>query len=119
MKYFMPTMNKGLRKEIHRKYDTVTVNECLTSKTFCMCMSQLENYRNEKGRKIHRLLVCKGRVCVSSQNKKVVYKTRDLNSAVNILNLTKTWIDRKERPNEFKLRSSPSVSMTREDKVEP
>ena len=121
MKHFMPTMNKGLRKEIHRKYDTVTVNECLTSKTCCMCMSQLENYRDDKGRKIHRLLVCKGQGCVSSQNKKVVYKTRDLNSAVNILNLTKAWIDRKDRPEEFchKLRSSLIVSQTREDKVEP
>ena len=119
MKHFIPTMNKGLRKEIHRKYDTVTVNECLTSKTCCMCMSHLENYRDKKGKKIHRLLVCKGQGCVSSQNKKVVYKTRDLNSSVNILNLTKAWIDRKERPDEFKLRSSLIVSQTREDKVEP
>lgn len=121
MKHFMPTMNKGLRKEIHRKYDTITVNECLTSKTCCMCMSQLENCRDKKGRKIHRLLVCKGQGCVSSQNKKAVFKTRDLNSAVNILNLTKAWIDRKERPEEFchKLRSSLIVSQTREDKVEP
>ena len=130
MKHFMPTMNKGLRKLIHRKYDTITVNECLTSKTCCMCMSQLENHRDEKGRKIHRLLVCRGQGCVSSQNKKSVFKTRDLNSAVNILNLTKAWIDRKERPDEFKLRSSPNLSIadsvrteqsdtTREDKVEP
>ena len=118
MKHFIPTMNKGLRKFIHRKYDTITVNECLTSKTCCMCMSQLENYRDEKGRKIHRLLVCRGQECVSSQNKKSVFKTRDLNSAVNILNLTRMWLDSKKRPNEFcrKSRSSPRES---EDKVEP
>ena len=118
MKHFMPTMNKGLRKFIHRKYDTITVNECLTSKTCCMCMSQLENHRDEKGRKIHRLLVCRGQECVSSQNKKSVFKTRDLNSAVNILNLTRMWLDSKKRPNEFcrKSRSSPRES---EDKVEP
>ena len=118
MKHFMPTMNKGLRKLIHRKYDTITVNECLTSKKCCDCKSELENHRDEKGRKIHRLLVCRGQGCVSSQNKKVVFKTRDLNSAVNILNLTKVWIDRKERPEEFchKLRSSPHEN---EDKVEP
>ena len=111
-------MNKGLRKLIHRKYDTITVNECLTSKKCCDCKSELENHRDEKGRKIHRLLVCRGQGCVSSQNKKVVFKTRDLNSAVNILNLTKVWIDRKERPEEFchKLRSSPHEN---EDKVEP
>jgi hypothetical protein len=81
-------------------------------------MSQLENHKDEKGRKIHRLLVCRGQGCISSQNKKSVFKTRDLNSAVNILNLTKAWIDRKERPDEFKmkLRSSPREN---EDKVEP
>ena len=56
--------------------------------------------------------------CVRSQNKKAVFKTRDLNSAINILNLTKKWIEKKERPEEFKskYRSSPSES---EDKVEP
>ena len=118
MKHFMPTMNKGLRKLIHKKYDTITVNECMTSKTCCRCMSLLENHKDDKGRKIHRLLVCKGQGCVSFQNKKAVFKTRDLNSAVNILNLTRKWIESKERPEEFKmkLRSSPSES---EDKVEP
>ncbi len=118
MKNFMPTMNKGLRKLIHRKYDTITVNECLTSKMCCDCKSELENHRDDKGRKIHRLLVCIGQGCVSFQNKKSVFKTRDLNSAVNILNLTKLWLERKERPIEFchKSRSSP---LLREDKVEP
>jgi hypothetical protein len=118
MKNFMPTMNKGLRKLIHKKYDTITVNECMTSKNCCDCLSTLENYKNTKGKKIHRLLVCKGVECVRSQNKKAVFKTRDLNSAINILNLTKKWIEKKERPEEFKskYRSSPSES---EDKVEP
>jgi len=32
MKFFMPTMNKGLRKLIHKRYDTITINECNTSK---------------------------------------------------------------------------------------
>jgi len=118
MKHFMPTMNKGLRKLIHRKYDTITVNECMTSKMCCGCKNELENYKDKKGKKIHRLLVCKSQVCVSSQNKKAVYKTRDLNSAVNILNLTIAWLEKKKRPVEFchKSRSSP---LLREDKVEP
>jgi hypothetical protein len=92
----------------------------MTSKMCCACKCELENYKDKKGKKIHRLLVCKSQVCVSSQNKKVVYKTRDLNSAVNILNLTRMWLERKDRPIEFcrKSRSSPSVS-THEDKVEP
>ena len=118
MKNFMPTMGKGFRKFIHHKYDTITVNECMTSKNCCDCLSTLENYKDIKGKKVHRLLVCKGVECVRSQNKKVVFKTRDLNSAINILNLTKKWIFTKERPEEFKskYRSSPSES---EDKVEP
>ena len=120
MRHFMPTMNKGLRKLIHRKYDTMTVNECMTSKMCCDCKSELENYKDKKGRKIHRLLVCKSQVCVSSQNKKAVYKTRDLNSAINIMNLTRMWLEQKDRPVEFchKSRSSP-LSNTKEDKVEP
>ena len=32
MKHFMHIMNKGLRKLIHKKYDTITINECNTSK---------------------------------------------------------------------------------------
>jgi hypothetical protein len=27
MKQFMPTMNKGLWKEIHKRYNTITINE--------------------------------------------------------------------------------------------
>jgi len=118
MKNFMPTMGKGFRKLIHKKYDTITINECMTSKNCCDCLSTLENYKDTKGKKIHRLLVCKGVECVRSQNKKAVFKTRDLNSAINILNLTKKWIFKKERPTEFKskYRSSLSVNL---DKVEP
>jgi len=62
--------------------------------------------------------VCRGQGCVSSQNKKSVYKTRDLNSAVNILNLTRMWLDSKERPVEF-CRKSRSSPLSKEDKVEP
>ena len=121
MKNFMPTYNKGLRKDIHRKYNTITVNECFTSKLCCKCYSELENYKDNKKRKIHRLLVCKSQECVSSQNKKIVFKTRDLNSSINILNLTKIWLETKTRPEEFKrkLRSSLIVSKTQLDKVEP
>jgi hypothetical protein len=34
-KNFIPTMGKGLRKLIHRKYDTITVNECRTVVIVC------------------------------------------------------------------------------------
>jgi len=40
----MPTMNKGLRKLIHKKYDTITINECNTNKKCCDCHKDLEYY---------------------------------------------------------------------------
>lgn len=55
--------------------------------------------------------------CVRSQNKKSVFKTQNPNSTINILNLTKKWIEKKERPEEFK--SKFCSSSESEDKVEP
>jgi hypothetical protein len=96
MKHFMPTMNKGLRKQIHKKYDTITINECNTSKKCCECNNDLSYYRHSDGNKQFRLLVCSG--CVRPQVKQIVFRTRDANSAINIMNLTKCWIEKQERP---------------------
>jgi len=38
---------------------------------------------------------------VSCENKNVVFRTRDKNSAINILNLTECWIHNQTRPVEF------------------
>ena len=64
----MPTMNKGLRKLIHKKYDTITINECNTSKKCCDCYKDLEYYKDKENKKVFRLLVCSN--CVSCENKK-------------------------------------------------
>ena len=48
MKHFMPTMNKGLRKLIHKRYDTITINECNTSKKWCDRFQDLKHYRNKE-----------------------------------------------------------------------
>jgi hypothetical protein len=95
MKHFMPTMNKGLRKLIHKKYDTITINECNTSKKCCDCNKDLEYYKDKEGKKVFRLLVCSN--CVSCENKKIVFRTRDANSSINIMKLTQSWIDKQER----------------------
>jgi len=118
MKHFMPTMNKGLRKQIHKKYDTITINECNTSKKCCECNNDLSYYRHSDGNKQFRLLVCSG--CVRPQVKQTVFRTRDANSAINIMNLTKCWIDRQERPACFQI-SSFTTSNTKEEveKVRP
>ena len=118
MKHFMPTLNKGLRKQIHKKYDTITINECNTSKKCCECNNDLSYYRHSNGNKQFRLLVCSG--CVRPQVKQIVFKTRDANSAINIMNLTKCWIDRQERPACFQISSfTSSNNQKEEEKVRP
>ena len=118
MKHFMPTMNKGLRKLIHKKYDTITINECNTSKKCCGCHNDLEYYKDKEGKKVFRLLVCSN--CVSCENKKIVFRTRDANSSINIMNLTSCWIVKQERPLCFQISSFTSSSKNKEDeKVRP
>lgn len=108
MKFFMPTMNKGLRKLIHKKYDTITINECNTSKKCCDCYKDLDYYKDKENKKVFRLLVCSN--CVSCENKKIVFRTRDANSSINILKLTKCWIEKQTRPTEFQNQISSFTS---------
>jgi hypothetical protein len=116
MKHFMPTMNKGLRKLIHKRYDTITINECNTSKKCCDCFQDLKHYRNKENKEEFRLLVCSN--CVSCENKKIVFRTRDANSAINIMNLGKCWIYKQQRPNEFCISSfTSSITKKEEEKV--
>ena len=118
MKHFMPTMNKGLRKLIHKKYDTITINECNTSKKCCDCNKDLEYYKDTEGKKVFRLLICSE--CVSCENKKIVFRTRDANSSINIMKLTQSWIENQERPLCFQISSFTSSSKNKEDeKVRP
>ena len=116
MKHFMPTMNKGLRKIIHKKYDTITINECNTSKKCCDCNNNLEYYKDKENKKVFRLLVCSN--CVSCENKKIVFRTRDANSSINIMKLTSCWIEKQERPLCFQISSFTSSRIkTEEEKV--
>jgi len=118
MKHFMPTMNKGLRKLIHKKYDTITINECNTSKKCCDCNNDLEYYKDKEGKKVFRLLVCSN--CVSCENKKIVFRTRDANSSINIMKLASCWIEKQERPLCFHISSFTSSRIkTEEEKVRP
>ena len=104
MKYTMPTMNKGLRKLIHKKYDTITINEYYTSQKCCDCHQKINHYKDKNGVEIYRLFTCSN--CVSCENKNVVFRTRDKNSAINILKLTECWIKTQTRPVEFQKQAS-------------
>ena len=115
MKHFIPTMNKGLRKLIHKKYDTITINECNTSKKCCECHNDLGYYNN--GKKQFRLLTCSG--CVRPQVKQTVFRTRDANSAINIKNITKCWIEKQERPACFNISSFTMLQNDNVEKVRP
>ena len=64
----------------------------------------MKHYRDKKNKEVYRLFVCSN--CVSCQNKQTVFRTRDANSAVNIMNLTTCWINNQTRPEEFSRASS-------------
>ena len=106
MKYFMPTMNKGLRKLIHKRYDTVTINEYRTSITCCECEGELKNYIKKNGSKVHRLLVCSN--CVRHDVKQTVFRNRDTNAAMNIMKIMKSWGEEKKHPLCFQRSSDTS-----------
>ncbi len=110
MKHIMPTMNKGLRKLIHKKYDTITINEFYTSQKCCECYNELKHCKDKKGKEIYRLFCCSN--CVSSKNKNGVCRTRDKNSAISIMKLAKEWINSQSRPVEFQLKHTPSPCIT-------
>jgi hypothetical protein len=99
MKGCMPSLGIGLRRIIHRKYKTFSVNEAYTSKRCSKCGHDMENVkgklRDGSFGPIHRLKCCSG--CVSSDNKNVVFRSRDLNAAKNILSIGRYWCLKKQR----------------------
>ena len=110
----MPTINKRLRQLIHKKYYTCnTSNTSNTSKKCCGCHKDLEYYKDKEGKKVFRLLVCSN--CVSCENKKIVFITRNANSSINIMKLTTCWMEKQERPLCFQISSFTSSSKNKED----
>lgn len=95
MKYIMPTMGKGLRRIIEKKFDIVLIDEYNTSKLCSKCYKELKNWNN-----LHRILCCNG--CSGSESKNSTFINRDINACVNIFNICKDWIKNKIRRTEFK-----------------
>ena len=89
-------MGKGLRKLIHKKYHTVSINEYNISRICCKCSNRLNVCYDENNDKVYRLLSFYA--CMRSDNKNITYRIRDKNAAINmILNLTREWILRTQR----------------------
>ena len=107
-------MNQGLRKQIHKRFDTITINEFNTSKLCCDCSKELKHYKDKKNTDVYRLFCC-----VSCQNKETVFRTRDANSAVNIRKLTRSWMETQTRPSEFTYKQglSPVLDKTGKSKT--
>ena len=55
--------------------------------------------KKKEKKEVWRLQIC--RECVSSENKIIIFKNRDANSALNILYLAKFWFNDRERPKAF------------------
>ena len=75
----------------------------------------MKHYRNKENKEEFRLLVCSN--CVSCENKKIVFRTRDANSAINIMKLTKLWIEKQERPCEFQ-KTNSSFTILKKSEME-
>ena len=89
-----------------------------TSKKCCDYNKDLYYYKDKEGKKVFRLLVCSN--CVSCENKKIVFRTRDANSSINIMKLTSCWIEKQERPLCIQISFFTYSSKNKEDeKVRP
>ncbi len=113
MKHFMPTKGIGLRKIIHKRFQTISINEFNTSKKCCGCGNDLEYYNKNE---TIRLLSCSK--CLSPEDKRLVFRTRDSNSACNIRNLFRFYCKNKSRPDAFIRASSVSTQTSSNKTVE-
>ena len=94
MKGHIPTIGKGLRKVISKRFTNITVDEYNTSKICYNCHCETEKLR-VRNKKVHRLLSCKSKDCKTIWN-------RDLNGGLNIMNLMKCFLHTGNRPDAFK-----------------
>lgn len=113
MKHLMPSSNLGLKRLIEKKYKVLMIDEYCTSKLCSKCNKELTYYKMTKkdieiykkkhlidkkelkSKTKHRLLVCSG--CCGSENKKSTFWNRDVNACLNMLKLTRQWINTKSR----------------------
>jgi hypothetical protein len=73
--------------------------------------------RDKENKDVFRLLMCSN--CVSCENKHTVFRTRDVNSAVNIRHITRCWVDKQFRSPVFQISSFTTSNKKEVEKVRP
>jgi transposase len=94
-----------LRRVIQKKFSVVLVDEFRTSKLCSHCNCELEHYNN-----LHRVLVCRNCKSSGSESKNTTFMNRDMNACMNMLHISKSWIQSKMRPEQFCRTSNPDFS---------
>ena len=102
MKYIMHTKGVGLRRVIQKIFNVVLVDEFRTSKLCSYCNCELEHYNN-----FHRVLVCRDCKRSGSESKNTTFMNRDMNARMNMLHISKSWIQLKNATRIFCRTSNP------------
>ena len=69
---------------------------CKTSKLCSKCENALENYKG-----LHRVLVCRDYKCNGCESKRITFINRDMNACMNMINISKSFINNRNRPINF------------------
>lgn len=89
---------------IQRRFEVVLIDEFRTSKLCCHCHKEL-SHRYVQGQQLWRALICRGcREIPSNKDRSLNnnrFLNRDVNAAVNIMNMAKHWVFSHNRPPEF------------------
>jgi len=96
MKYLMPSLGIGLRRLVSKRFETFLVDEYRTSKLCNQCHQQLEHHNS-----LYRVLVCP--TCQNNRSEsKCCFFNRDANACMNMLFLTREWLQYQRRPEAYK-----------------
>ena len=96
-------MGVGLRRIIGKKFNVVLVDEFRTSKLCNKCYGELEHYNN-----LHRVLVCRGCKGSVSEIENSTFMNRGMNACMNMLHISKSWIQSQTRPVQFRRTPVPT-----------
>lgn len=93
MKYLVPSIGKGMRKILMRRFPLVLMGERGTSKYCNQCHQELQHYQGA-----YRLLHCPNCQNSSSDSNPTCFFNRDANACMNMLYLSHQWLDHRLRP---------------------